>query len=172
MGQPDSAAWPGKVRHIRPTDDMWSCLDDHGRIAVEAAICGVESMLSCLEFDRFDRCAEVGWFRDGPHHNEDDVNVLFGPAYFNEPDPDISRGLRQALYRIVGFEPHYRGYPNVTRITVELQLCYSDKPEDSCEAVTFSPNKPTDTYLVWFPPNPVPPNPWFPWVVDRLDGGY
>jgi hypothetical protein len=148
--QSDLAGWQGKVRHIRPADDMWNCLDDHDRTSAGAAVCGVESMLSCLEFDRFDRCAEVGWFKDGPRHNEDDVNILFGPAYFNEPDPDILRGLRQALYRIVAIEPHYRGYPNVALVTVELRLCYSDEPEDSCTAETFSPNKTTDSYLVWF----------------------
>lgn len=155
-------------RSIEPSDTMWQCLENRVPSRSGAIRCAVESMIACLELEELDRCAETGWFKDGGNSNADDINALFGPAYFQEPDYDRLRGIRRIDYRITKSEPRYRDYPNLARLTIELRLCYLDEPEAQCKMASFVRNKPVASYLVWFPPNPVPPNPWFPWIVDWL----
>lgn len=170
VSQEGSLGLDARARSIEPSETMWRCLGNRVPSRPEAIRCALESMVACQELEELGRCAEVGWFKDGGASSNDDINALFGPAYFQEEDYDILRGIRRIGYRIIRFEPHYRGYPNLARVTVELRLCYLDEPEGQCHAAPFVRNKPVASYLVWFPPNPVPPNPWFPWVVDSFPG--
>lgn len=180
-----SAVLPiGQVRSLKGTETLADCQKDWGASREGAGLCRLEALLDCQTFVQGGRCQEAGWLLNSSKAIKEasylpdvidpldqlDLDLLFGELYFHDLMPeDLRGGIRRLDYRIVGYAPHYRGYPNLMRIDIEGRHCFGDQTDAECDPARFIADYEPTAYFIWWPAGSTAQDPVIPMWLSPPD---